>query len=167
MGFSIVSQLYEAIAALALGMVSGVVYDILRIVRKGCNSKIVTALCDIIFSLFFCCSLFVLGFSLGSGEQRVFMTVFAVLSAALYFCLFSRFVCKLLSYIFQFLGKIIHIVVLPLIFLLELIKKFIFFTKNLFHYIKKWYTIKNTYRYFNSQKKRSRNPGYDMEGRRQ
>ena len=165
MRFSVLSQLYQAIAALALGMSCAVFYDILRIIRIRCVSSLVTVICDFIFSLIFCCGLFLLGFSIGSGQQRVFMTVFSALSAALYFCLFSKCVRKILTYFFAFAGKILHIAALPAVFVLKLFKNFIFFSKNLFHYIKKWYTIKDTSKYLRTQIKRSRLIGPDGKGR--
>jgi hypothetical protein len=164
MHLSVIGQFYQALSAMALGIMCAVIYDFLRTLRRRFPGVFVTAVCDFLFSLVFCCGLFLLGFSLGSGEQRLFMMIFAFLAASLYFCLCSRFMLGIFGILLTFIGKILSVAAFPLVLVSKLFEKINFFLKNLFHYIKKWYTIENIYGYFSAKSKHSRISCSDKKG---
>ncbi|MBQ8974625.1 MAG: spore cortex biosynthesis protein YabQ [Oscillospiraceae bacterium] len=134
-------QLLQALAAFCLGLVGAIFYDALRVLRRRVNSRALTAVCDILFSLCFCCGLFLLGFSVGMGRQRVFMWLFAALSAALYFNTAGPLVRNLIAGFYDIVFKIVHLALTPVDIILFFAKKIIYFMKNIFHYAVKWYTI--------------------------
>jgi hypothetical protein len=134
-------QLLQALAAFCLGAAGGIFYDFLRVLRRRRRSRLFTALCDLLFSLVFCCGLFLLGFDLGLGELRLFMAIFAGLGAMAYFYTAGPFVRRAFSLACTGGAKVLSVAAIPAAMGWKLQKKFIFFVKNVFSYAKKRFTI--------------------------
>lgn len=134
MASTVSSQLRQALAAFCLGLLLGAVYDVLRVLRRRFPSRLLTALCDLVYAFFCCFSLFAVGFTQGGGRVRVFVTVFALLSAALYFYTVGPLFRRLTDALFGLLGRVFRPVTL---FSRFVRKKICFFSKNLFSSAKK------------------------------
>ena len=128
---------------LAAGVLSGSLYDILRVIRrKLCDGKIVTLLTDVLFGVSFAAQLFLLAYTNGEGVFRLYMPFAALLGMTIYFMLFSKAFTALMLLFADFLEKIISILFYPLIFVIKIAKKSAKLIKKIFYYRKKWYTIK-------------------------
>ena len=138
MASPISSQLRQALAAFCLGLLLGAVYDVLRVLRRRFPSRLLTALCDLVYAFFCCLCLFAVGFTQGGGRVRVFVTVFALLSAALYFYTVGPFFLRLTEGLFALLGRVFRPAAL---FFRSIKKKICFFSKNLFSSGKKEYRM--------------------------
>jgi spore cortex biosynthesis protein YabQ len=141
MELTISQQLIEAAAALLLGISAGFLYDVLRAVRRRADSKIVTSALDLLFWIVAGVLLFAVGFFAGQGRQRVYMTVLAIVSAAVYFCTLSRAFVLLCEKLVDFVLFLIKILTYPLVLLVRFLKKIIELEKKLFQYRRRWYTI--------------------------
>jgi hypothetical protein len=128
-------QALEAAAALLLGAGAGAFYDILRVIRRRLPLKIVTAACDLIFSLAAFAALFLLGMTLGGGRARALLCVLAVLGGALYFLVLSRPALYFMEGIADLMG-------LPAALLLNFAKKIADLLKKLFIFALGWYIFK-------------------------
>ena len=134
-------QLIEAAASIALGLAAGFFYDILRVIRRRADSRIVTWAADLLFWIVTAPALFIVGFTAGAGHQRVYMTALSILSAGLYFGMFSRACMHLAAKVVDFFVLIIKIVTYPLGLILMILKKIAKIIKKTFQYWQKWYTI--------------------------
>ncbi|MCL2402043.1 MAG: hypothetical protein FWC90_05305 [Oscillospiraceae bacterium] len=141
MELTISQQLIEAVSALLLGVSAGFLYDILRAVRRRTDSKAVTAVLDFLFWVVAGVLLFAVGFLAGQGRQRVYMTVLAIISAAVYFCTLSRIFMLLCEKLVDFVLLILKLLTYPLVLLVRFLKKIIEMEKKRFQYQRKWYTI--------------------------
>jgi hypothetical protein len=135
-------QLLEVAASLALGATAGVLYDFLRVVRSIARLKLVTALCDLVFSAAAGVALFLLGLTLGGGRQRAMLAVIAVLGFAVYFFTLSRAALYFFRGLADAAAFLVWISARPAAFLLKIVKKFGIFAKKLFNYRLRWYIFR-------------------------
>ena len=133
MHVDLAQQLTQAGAAFVLGLASGLLYDIVRILRRRVKSFFFAAVCDGAF--WRCCFsvLYLLGLSIGDGQQRGFLSVFAVLGGAAYLSIISRFLLPIMEGICRFIVKILAFILSPLKFFARGAKKISKKFKNLFH----------------------------------
>ena len=90
-----VSQQAAACAlALLVGVGAGILYDVLRAVRRRFKSAAVTAVCDVLFCVVCFVVLFFYGMTAGGGKQRVFYIAVACVGGAVYFLTVSRFLLR-------------------------------------------------------------------------
>jgi len=134
-------QLFVAAAALLLGAAAGILYDLLRAVRRRLRSQTLTFVSDILFSAAAGLGLFLLGFGAG-GSQRIFMPVLGIAGFALYLCFPSRFVLRAFSALFDFAVRIARTLLLPAAICCKKLKKIIIFIKKSFEIRRKEYIIK-------------------------
>lgn len=144
MEIAVSRQLYEAGTALLFGCMAGIVYDVMRIIRRRLPWGWLTFLLDLVFSLGCGGGLFILGLSAGGGRQRLFMVIFACIGGVFYFTAVSRLILAILGIIADILEKILLITLRPFEAMWRGVKKFYFLLKNVFHYERKWYKIKYT-----------------------
>jgi ABC-type multidrug transport system fused ATPase/permease subunit len=158
MEISISHQLIQAASSLILGAAAGFLYDFFRVVRRRSHSKTITAITDFLFWLITGLALFLLGLSLGQGRQRVFMNIFAMLGAIIYFLTLSRFSLFLCNALADALIWLFFILSRPFVWIYLALKKISVFIKNIFHYVCKWFRIyaDNTYKYDHHHSSRRR-----------
>lgn len=132
-------QLMQAITSLAAGAVLGVLYDILKSVRR--KTRALTVPADVVFCAAAAITMFLLGMWAGQGELRLFMFVFAAAGAACYALLLSGYVLAAAGALIQLLCEILNLLTKPFMMLGKLLKKFGFFIKKSFQNHKKWFTI--------------------------
>ncbi len=116
----------------------GLLYDFFRAMRRRIK---LTALLDILFWICAAAVLFMLGLGPGPGGVRLFMLIAAGFGAGLYFFILSSVVLEGLGFFFTLLGRFMHICLYPLVWLQNLGKKSLKFSKNIFQKPKKWFTI--------------------------
>ena len=142
---SIFDQLIETAAALALGAAAGLFYDGLRVIRRRLPIKLVTLLCDFVFSTTAGCAIFVLGMTIGGGRQRALTAVLAVLGAVMYFLTITRFATYILEGVADLISLFTRLLSYPVAFLLKTMKYFAIFSKKVFNYLFGWYIFRETY----------------------
>jgi len=114
------------------GGMLALVYDLLRAVRRKVRGLISAALADLFFWIIAGAALFTLGMSAGGGQLRIFMLVFALIGAVLYFATLSRYVLNMCDAVFNLLGKIAKIISRPLWFFIQKTILFKNYLKKLF-----------------------------------
>jgi len=134
-------QLVEAASALILGLAAGFLYDVFRVIRHRANSKVVTVAADFLFWLIVGLLLFAVGVSAGRGRLRVYMTVLAMASAAVYFCTLSRACTFLCGKLVDLIILLVKIITYPLRLFFSALKKIAKIVKKTFQYWRRWYTI--------------------------
>ncbi|MGE4485534.1 MAG: spore cortex biosynthesis protein YabQ [Oscillospiraceae bacterium] len=145
MEISVSHQLCEAAASLGLGAAAGFLYDIFRTVRLETRSSVVTVITDMLFWLICAALLFLFGMSAGEGKQRIFMTIFAFLGGALYFCTVSRFMLKLCGFLAEGVRFVLYCLSRPFVWINICLKKLGNILKTIFKYYRKWYRISYDY----------------------
>jgi len=161
MEISLFGQLREAGLSLAAGVGAGVLYDVLRVLRRQLRSAFVTVLADFVFWAAAAAALLLLGLTSEAGAQRLFMTLFLFLGVALYFCTLSRLLLPALALLGRALAELVRIALFPVRFAGRTAKKIGFFSKNLFHYADKWFNINET-RHFRAALRRARSTGEEV-----
>ena len=142
---SIFGQLLETAAALALGAAAGLFYDALRVVRRRLPIKLVTLLCDLVFSVAAGGAIFVLGMTMGGGRQRALTAVLAVLGGTLYFLTLTRPVTYILEGVADLISLFARLLTFPVAFLFKAMKNFAVFSKKVFNYGLGWYIFRETH----------------------
>ena len=103
-------QLVQLVVSFTAGMALGVVYDVLRVIRRRSGKN---ALADVMFSLVVLSVLFVLGMSIGDGAINWAMAVFAALGFAFYMAVLSTMLLILLNRIADMLAKLVKTCMKP------------------------------------------------------
>ncbi len=142
MGIPVTGQALEAALSLLFGIMAGLVYDLLRVVRRAFNKPAVTMVSDGLFWCVCALGMFALGMSAGRGEQRIFMLVLAFLGATLYFLTVSPLILEFGAFAAGVLGRIFRFLTAPIRWIAGYFKKFQCFLKKSFHYLKKRFTIR-------------------------
>lgn len=133
-------QLTVAAAALVLGAAAGLLYDLLRALRRLLRSVVFEAVTDLFFCIAAGAGLFVLAFAAG-GKQRIFMSVLAALGMVLYLRFPSRLVLPVLERVFGFFAGILRVLLRPLRLLAKKVDKNARFIKKSFETALKQYII--------------------------
>ena len=133
MGNYISEQLAMFLRSVALGATLGLIYDLLRSLRK-LGGRLWGALLDGAYCLVAAASLFFFVMA-GDGELRIFILTGALGGAVLFFCLLSQSLRPLWDFWLQ-------ILLTPMRLLERLEKKGERFAKKLFSFARKWVTMK-------------------------
>ena len=139
---SVLGQLVETAAALALGAAAGLFYDALRVIRRRLPIKLVTLLCDLVFSVAAGCAIFVLGMTIGGGRQRALTATITVLGGVLYFLTLTRPTMYILEGVADLISLLTRLLGFPAVFLLKTSKIFAIFSKKVFNYGLGWYIFR-------------------------
>ena len=132
-------QALQLAAAFALGAALGVVYDLLRALRRRVPA--LTAAADVLFCLLLLVGLLALALYAGGGLLRLFFFPGIALGAWAYFRTLGRLLLPAFSWVFSAIGRVFHLILAPgKIFL----KKCRIFFKKSFASVKKWFTIFST-----------------------
>lgn len=157
-------QATQALASLCAGVLAGLFYDFLRVVRRHVPGRAMVGLTDALFCLVCTALLFSVGYVFGGGKQRIFMSVLSVLGGVLYFCTLSRLTVGLCEFLYRMVRFAFRILVFPAVWAGKVFKKTRLFLKKLFLYRKKWYTIKYTHYGAAGVVPRGRKPRFPKEG---
>lgn len=142
MEISVAAQAVSLAGALALGVAVGLLYDLFRILRVRIPWRVMGGFLDLVFWLLVTAALFVYTVAVGDGRVRFFLVAAILGGAVAYFLLLSRWALKL-GYLFaDLLGLLWRLLTLPVTGLLAICKKIKKIAKNHFHYVRKWYRIR-------------------------
>lgn len=135
-------QLISFLRAAVLGLMAGVVYDLLRAVRlRLLRSRALTHVLDAVYVLSALLVLFLFTLRQGQGELRLYMLLAMVLGLSFYFLLLGSIFRPLWSFWVDVLASLLKILWKPAGFLLRCGKKFQIYIKKLFYFWCKYATM--------------------------
>ncbi|MBR5114616.1 MAG: spore cortex biosynthesis protein YabQ [Oscillospiraceae bacterium] len=143
MELDIGAQGTAALISAAAGFALGIFYDILGTARRALRLRSLTPVADLLFCLAAGTVLLFLGLWQGEGSLRLYMLLFLIAGAAVWFVLFSPLAGHVFRFTYRILGRIWLVLTFPskkTAFFLKKVAFFcIFYLKNL----KKRFTIKH------------------------
>lgn len=104
-------QALQLAAAFALGAALGVVYDLLRALRRRVPA--LTAAADALFCLLLLVGLLALALYAGGGLLRLFFFPGIALGAWAYFRTLGRLLLPAFSWVFSAIGRVFHLILAP------------------------------------------------------
>ena len=104
-------QALQLAAAFALGAALGVVYDLLRALRRRVPA--LTAAADALFCLLLLVGLLALALYAGGGLLRLFFFPGIALGAWAYFLTLGRLLLPAFSWVFSAIGRVFHLILAP------------------------------------------------------
>ena len=135
-------QLVSFLRAALLGLMAGVVYDLLRAVRlRRRRSRALTHILDAVYVLSALLVLFLFTLRQGQGELRLYMLLAMVLGLSFYFLLLGSIFRPLWAFWVDVLASLLKFLWKPAGFLLCCGKKFQIYIKKLFYFWCKYATI--------------------------
>jgi hypothetical protein len=137
MSVPIALQTVQLAWSAVLGAALGMVYDLLRAMRR-CLA-LPAAVADVVFTALVTLSLLLLSYCVGLGEFPLFMLLGLGCGAAFYFLVPSPFVLRGLCWFFKLFVHVLAAISGPFLFILKKSKKF---SKKVFQSVKKWFRIK-------------------------
>ena len=142
MEISIIGQSAEFLLAMLYGLLTGVLYDVIRAVRGRIKAFFVIFALDLLFWV--CCVIGVFWFAMGigQGELRLFVFSGIVLANVLYFSVFSRFIRSFLFDLLEIIASVIAALLKPFVEIAKKIQKVAQKTKKSFQYWEKRNKIK-------------------------
>lgn len=136
-------QLLDLGAAMLLGIVCGMMYDLLRPVRlRRRYNKPLTHVVDIVFVLIVLLAVFLFALRIGQGEFRLFMLCGFLAGGVLYFLLLSPLLRPLWDFWAQAAACFLSLLWKPIALLGRTTKKIGTAAKKYFHFLRKYATIK-------------------------
>lgn len=136
-------QLLDLGAAMLLGIVCSMTYDLLRPIRlRRRNNKPLTHTVDIIFVLVVLLAVFLFALRIGQGEFRLFMLCGFLVGGVLYFLLLSPLLRPLWDFWAEAIAGFLALLWKPVALLGCAAKKIGTTAKKYFHFIRKYATIK-------------------------
>lgn len=142
MGFEHMQQVAAFCGAASVGLVTGVMYDVMRALRRRVRQRAVSELLDLLFWVLATAALFYFVVVLGGGELRIFMVLAALLGAVVYFKFCSALVLELVQQGVDGAIGLVRICLLPLGQMKKIVKRMARFAKKLFLSWEKWCIIK-------------------------
>lgn len=128
--------------AVLLGLLGGLVYDLLRAVRiRKKKDLVLTHQLDGLYALFLLLGLLWFALKIGKGELRLYMIGGIAIGAVLYFCGLSQLLRPLWDFWVDAAACLLHILWLPFHFFGILCKKLCLFCEKLFLFLQKYATI--------------------------
>lgn len=114
--------------AVVLGLATGLLYDLLRVIRWRVRGRIFGGILDLLFWLVTTAALFLWSVDAGQGVVQVSTCLFLFLGAAVYFRFLSPLLLPPLSWLLRIFGRLIHFTLAPF----RLLKRFTARTKKFF-----------------------------------
>lgn len=142
MSVDIARQGQAVCQALLLGGVLGLVYDLMRVLRRRIPLPGLGGALDFLFWVLATAGLFLFSQQAWDGQVRLYGAVFCFLGGAAYFWGMSPLALRLGFAVADMLGFILGILSLPVRLLARLFKRFGKFAKNIFPFRGKWSMIK-------------------------
>ena len=119
------------LAATASGLCIGAVYDLLKLLRRSFGAgNAAVAFTDILFWIISAVFVFGINMAVADGEIRVFQLVGAILGAIIFFSALSKPFEKLFSLLVSGFRFALKFILLPLVFIFNIIRKVIFISEK-------------------------------------
>ena len=125
-------QILQAAATLLAGIVLGLIYDVLRVIRTRSGALAVSLLADLLFCLMAGAALFLLGMGPGGGELRLYMPAAAMAGALLYLWFFGPCTRRIVRLTLDGLRRAVTVLLFPLRKICMAVKKGWEISKNIF-----------------------------------
>lgn len=126
-----------------LGMMAGVVYDMLRAVRlRRRRSRLLTHLLDSVYVAAVLLVLLIFTLRQGQGELRLYMLMAMLLGVVVYFGALSGLLRPVWAFWMDAAAAFAHLLWTPVAFLLGCGKKFQIYIKKLFYFWRRYATIR-------------------------
>ncbi|MBQ4039742.1 MAG: hypothetical protein IJC91_01290 [Oscillospiraceae bacterium] len=135
------AQLQLILSCVVFGFTAGIVWDLLRAFRPK-RAHFANTLLDVLSVTAFFVVLFLIGYTAGSGAQRIYAPLFSLCACALYFCGLSSVFLGIFRKAAALLRKFFGFIFFPVRYLLKTAKKFCKILKNFFYSSKICYTMK-------------------------
>ena len=132
MEVSVSNQLYVFFAMFVCGICSGLLFDIIRILRRVFGANIFfVSFSDILFWALISAGVYFAIFEFNYGQIRWYEIMGIILGSVIYFLTFSGLIMKILSALLEFFTRIFQfifkIILTPLVFLYKMIKRPLFY----------------------------------------
>lgn len=135
-------QIVSFFHAALLGLMAGVLYDLLRQLRLyRRRSRALTHLLDSVYVLVTLLLIFLFALRQGEGELRLYMLLAIVLGMAAYFLLFADVLRPVWAFWVEVCGAFLRLLWRPAAFCLRCGKKFQIYIKKLFYFWRRYATI--------------------------
>ena len=128
--------------AVGLGLMLGVLYDLLRILRVRIRLPLLGGVLDLLFWVSVTVALFVWSQGAWGGRIRLYGVFGVMLGGGIYFRLFSRGLLRVGYFLADVVHWLLNLALMPMKAVFFLVKKIKNFVKNTFSYGCKWYRIK-------------------------
>ena len=138
MEISISQQLIAALWSIVLGVAAGFFYDILRAFRRRLKTGFFTAAADVLFWSTCAAGLFLLGFTFGEGEFRLYMLILSAVGGAVYFAALSSMAAPLCSFAASLVVFLVSCLLQPIAFLSNFLRKVLKKAKKSFIFRKRY-----------------------------
>lgn len=141
MTVDIAAQVRALCQAILLGGALGVVYDLMRLVRRRVRLGWLSGTLDFLFWVLATAALFLFSHGAWNGRVRLYGAVFCLIGGAVYFWGLSPQVLAVAGALADLLLRIFGILTLPLRLLGRVFRRFEKIAKNIFSFLRKWYMI--------------------------
>ena len=145
MEISVAGQAAAFTGAIALGLGVGLLYDLLRLLRCRLRLPLLGSVLDLMFWAAVTLALFLYVIAATGGEVRLYVLLAVFGGAVAYFLGLSAWVMSLGNLLADGLAFLARLILLPLRLFWLAVKKIEKNLKNVFHYRRKWFTIKATF----------------------
>lgn len=145
MKISVAEQAVVFTGAVVLGLGVGVLYDLMRLLRRHVRLPLLGSVLDLLFWSITTIALFCFVVSVGDGEVRIYVLLAVLGGAVAYFLSLSAWILSLGELLVDGLAALFRCVLMPIRLSGRIIKKIRKKLKNLFLYRRKWYKIKATF----------------------
>ena len=136
-------QLIILLRALGLGWALGLLYDLLRALRRSVKSPWLSSVLDAFYGLLLFFLVFFFALRVGNGELRVYLLAGLAAGGLFFFLLCSAPLRPLWDLWVVALRQFFRLCALPVRFFLRQMKYFLQSLKKLFHFRRKYYIMKN------------------------
>ncbi len=127
--------------ALLLGLIGGVVYDLLRAIRLRWRHRWLTHVSDTLYAVAMGLSVFLFAMGQGQGELRLYMLGGIALGGVVYFAFFSCLIRPLWEFWTDTVAALAGFLWRPAAWTIKFIKKAVCSAKKYFYFLKKYATI--------------------------
>ncbi len=134
-------QLHILLRAVLLGWSLGLLYDLLRALRRRCRWSGLSAALDALYGLMLFLLVFLFALRVGGGELRVFLLAGLAVGLLLFFTLCSAALRPLWDLWVDAALRLLWLLGLPFRFLLRQLNFFRYRLKKLFHFFRRCYII--------------------------
>jgi len=141
MRISVENQALTFLLAAATGVALGVLYDMMRVLRRRWKNPWLTAVLDLLFCAVCAGTLVLFVMTVSQGRWRGFIPLGAGMGIALYFLLASPFIVRMGDGILAAAVMGLRLAVSPLVIVKILLKKSVFWLKNIFKLSGIWCNI--------------------------
>ena len=134
-------QLHILLRSVLLGWSLGLLYDLLRALRRRCRQPWLRSTLDALYGLMLFLLVFLFTLRVGGGELRVFLLAGLAIGLLLFFALCSALLRPVWDLWVDTVLRFLRLLILPFRLLLRQLKIFLHRLKKFFHFFRRCYII--------------------------